>query len=453
MLYSSLIFIYGFFPLSLLIYRIFPEKTGKIVLFALSMLFFLLGSLKMLVFMLAFTFVNYMTGLFIGAFRKKKPLSMMCLFIGLAFDLTAFFTFRTDKFMFLRERLRIPDVIFPVFLSFATLSAVGYLVDIYKKRIRAESSFINFGLYIMMFSKIFIVIRYSGFRKKLGRLKPDISQMGKGFKIFVRGLVRKVLFADTMYMLYTAVKSVDVWEMPVVNAWLGMTAYMICLYFTLSGLTEMCTGISLCFGFEFLPCFNYPLFSTKIRAFASKWHIQAVQWFRRCLLKPLCDCGKNRLYRRLAYISAWCAMGIWYRTDMNGLLWGLFLGISLTAEKFLGRLKLLKATGILYTYVATIIFAVFLSGDDVSYSLNYLLAMLGGNKIFADSLTLYLVKCYSAILLVCVYVSSGLFGNMVSKCGKTIADIVSPILTVVFLAVCTAFISYSGHSALLVMNI
>ncbi|MDE5583761.1 MAG: hypothetical protein K2J08_08650 [Ruminococcus sp.] len=452
MLYSSLIFIYGFFPPSLLIYRIFSEKLRKTVLFALSMIFCLLCSPEMLVFLIFFTFVNYVVGLFTGAFRRKKLLSTLCLFIGVAFDLVMFFTFRTEKFIFLKERLRIPDEIFPIYFSFITLSALGYLIDIYKKRIRAEGNFINFGLYIMMFSKFFIVIRYSSFRKMLDGLSCDNSQMGKGLKIFVRGLVRKVIFADSLYMLYIAVKSINVLEMSVANAWLGMTAYVLCLYFTLSGLTEMSTGISCCFGMEFPPCFNYPVFSTKIRTFVSKWHIQVLQWFRRCLLKPLCDLSKNRLCHRLAYILTWCAIGTWYRTDVNGLIFGGLLGFFLMEEKFLCRLRLLKATGIIYTCMAILMFAVLISGDDISCSFRYILAMLGGNGVFADSMTLYLLRCYGVILMAGVFFSSMIFRNIAVRCGKTVADIISPVLTVVFLAVCTALISGSGHSAVLILN-
>lgn len=459
MLYSSLLFIYGFLPLSLLIYMVTPESMKKNVLFVLSMVFCALNSLKFLEFMIIYTLVNYIAGAFIWILRDKKILSAIPMIFGVSFDIISIFTFRTDKFSFIRENFHIPEEFFPVGISFFTLSAIGYLVDIYRKRMRAERNPIKFGLYIMMFPRIIMgpVIRYNTFRKMLKNRKSDLSEIGIGFTIFVKGLVKKVIFADTMYMLYNAVKSVDIWEMPALNAWLGMTAYMLCLYFTLSGFADMGTGIGYCFGFRLPHSFNYPVFSTKIRDFAGSWHIQIIYWFRRYISKPLCELGGGRVYRKIIFILSWGAVGFWYRFDINGFLWGFFIGLSVVVEKLLGRMKILKATGIIYTYAVTMICAVFLSGENVSYSLHYLLAMLGGNKVFADSQTLYLLKYYIVLLLICMYFSTNLFRNMLMRSGKTklrvVMGICSPVITVILLAVCTALISYNGSSGMILMKL
>ncbi len=459
MLYSSLLFIYGFLPVSLLIYMITPENLKKNVLFLLSMIFCTLNSLKFLVFMLVYIAVNYIAGMFIWVLREKKSLSAIPLFVGTAFDLTMIFMFRTEAFSSLKNNLNIPDEFFPVGISFFTLSAVGYLIDIFRKRMRAERDFICFGLYIMMFPRIIMgpVIRYKTFKKMLKNRKSDFADMGMGFTIFVKGLVKKVIAADTMYMLYTAVKSVDIWKMPALNAWLGMTAYLLCLYFMLSGFADMGTGVGYCFGFRFPQSFNYPVFSTKIRNFAANWHVHIIYWFRRYFSKPLCELGRRRVYKKIIYILAWCLVGFWYRFDINGLLWGFFIGLSVLTENVLGRMKILKATGIIYTYAVTMICAVFLAGENISYSLNYLLAMLGGNRMFADSQTLYLLKYYIVLLLVCMYFSTSLFRNMLMRSGRTklrvLMEIVSPIITVVLLAVCTALISYSGSSGMILMTL
>lgn len=459
MLYSSLLFIYGFLPLSLLIYVITPESLKKTVLLVLSMIFCALNSLKFLEFMIIYTVVNYIAGASVWVLRDRKVLSAIPMILGVSFDIFTIFMFRAESFAFLRKNFHIPEEFFPVGISFFTLSAVGYLIDIYRKRMRAERDLIKFGLYIMMFPRIIMgpVIRYNTFRKMLKSRKSDLSEIGMGFTIFVKGLVKKVIAADTMYMLYNAVKSVDIWEMPALNAWLGMTAYLLCLYFTLSGFADMGTGVGYCFGFRFPQSFNYPVFSTKIRDFAGNWHVQIIYWFRRYLSKPLCELGKGRVYKKIIFILAWCAVGFWYRFDINGFLWGFFIGLSVVIEKFLGRMKLLKVTGIIYTYAVTMICAVFLSGENVSYSLHYLLVMLGGNKVFADSQTFYLLKYYIVLLLICMYFSTSLFRNMLMRSGKTklriVMGIFSPVITVVLLAVCTALISYNGSSGMILMKL
>ncbi|MCM1314084.1 MAG: hypothetical protein NC205_07145 [Prevotella sp.] len=454
MIYSSLLFIYGFLPLSLLIYWLTPEKMKNTSLLLSSIVFCALNSLRFLKFMVIYTLINYFSGLFIGKFRNKKIISAVPLFIGVSADLIIFFMFRTDFLDIFKDKLKIPDVFFPVGVSFITLTAIGYLVDIYRKCIRAEFDIIKFSLYMMMFPAIIIrpVIRYNTFRRMLNDQKITMFDVGTGFKIFVKGLAEKVIAGDTMYMLYMAVRSVDIWKMSAVNAWLGMTAYMLSIYFTLSGMADMGKGIGYCFGFRFPNSFNYPIFSNKMQDFSSNWHIQIIYWFRRYVAKPLYDICRSRIYRKIIFITAWCCVGIWYRFDVNGIIWGGIIGLSVVIEKYMRRFRVLKITGIIYTYVITIICMVFFSGENIIYSTNYLLVLLGGNKIFADSMTLYLLKYYIVLLLICTYCSTGLFRNMVMRSGKnyirTVIAVVSPVITILMLAVCTALISYTGSSEL-----
>ena len=138
-------------------------------------------------------------------------------------------------------------------------------------------------------------------------------------------------------------------------------------------------------------------------------------------------------------------------------MWGLLIGIAVTLEKYVQKFRLMKITGIIYTDVITIICMVFLSGNDITQSFNYLLVMLGGNKIFADSITLYLLKYYIIMLLVCMYFSTNLFKNLLIRSDRTrlksIILLLSPVLTVVSFIICTIFISYSGSSEIFLLKI
>lgn len=457
MTYSSLLFIYGFLPVSLLIYRITPTRFRNISLFLMSGVFYTLNSLLSLIFMLVCTFVNYLSGLFIYKFRSKKILSAVSLAVGIIFDLLMFLTFRTDMLNDFREISGISETFFPVGISFLILTAIGYLIDIYRKRMKPEFDLLKFALYMMFFPKMFIIVRYRTFYRMLNNQKITLADTGRGFTIFIKGLVKKVIAGDTMYMLYTAVESIDIWKMSFVNAWLGMTAYLLCLYFVLSGITDMGIGIGYCFGFRFPQSFNYPVFSTKMRDFAYNWHIQVIYWFRRYITKPLSELVKKRLYRKIVFIFAWSMIGLWYRFDLNGLLWGFLIGLMVTLEKYLIKFRLLKVTGIIYTYVITIICTVFFSGKDIKDSFNYLLVMLGCNKIFADSITLYLLKYYIVILLLSMYFSTGLFRNMLTRSGKTrlkdVNSVLSPVITVILLVLCTILISYSGSTEILLLKL
>lgn len=460
MTYSSLLFIYGFLPVSLALFYITPAKLKNAVLLVLSMIFCTLISAGFLVFISIYTLVNYLACRLIDNLRVKRRAPAAAVFaVGIIFDLLMIFLFRTEIFTSLRGRLPLPDSFFPVGISFFTLSAIGTLTDVFSGKIRAERNIISFALYIMMFPRLLMgpVLRYSSFSKILRERRGGLAEMGVGFTLFVKGLAKKVIIADTMYHLYSAVSTLDVRTLPALNAWLGAVAYMLCLYFTLSGVADMGTGIGYCFGFRFPQSFNYPLFSTRVRDLAARWHIQPVHWFRRYVTKPLYSLGAGRWYRRFIYIIAWGALGAWYTFSANGLVWGLLIGTAVIAERYFSQYKALKTTGLIYTFLLSILCTVFFAGKTLTDSVHYLFAMIGGSGVIADTLTLYLLKSYAVVLLVSMYASTDLFRNMIvrSRRGKmyTAVSVLSPVVVLVLLAVSTALIAYSGASAQMLIRL
>lgn len=455
MTYSSLLFIYGFLPVSLLVYRVIPQKFKQLSLLLLSGVFYALNSLWFLGFMITYVLVNYLCGLFIYKYSKKKLLSGIFLFIGISVDLLIFFMFKTDWFAYFKNKLGILQDFFPIGISFVMLTSVGYIIDVFKKSMRPEFDFIKFALYIMFFPKLFIIVRYKTFLRMPDNEKLNLNDIGTGFKIFVKGLIKKVIAGDTMYMLYMAIKSIDIYNLSTISAWLGITAYLLYIYFVLSGVSDMGAGIGYCFGYRLPQSFNYPVFSNRIRDFTSKWHIQIIYWFRRYISKPLGELNKNRIYKKFILILVWGFVGLWYRFDVNGLICGVIFGFSIVLEKYLCKFRLLKITGIIYTYIITVVCMVFMSCDNVSQALNYLFVMIGGNKIIADSVTWYFLKYYIVVLLICMYFSTNLFRNLLIRSDKTflknVISLVSPILTVILFIICTILISYTGSSEMLLM--
>lgn len=459
MVYSSLLFIYGFFPLSILIYYIFRKKFPNGVPLLLSMIFCGMISLYFLIFMILYTAVNFAACNFIEKKRSGKPASGIVFYSAVIFDIAAIFTFRTDFFSGFKELIHVPDGFFPIGISFFTLSAVGTLIDVYFGKLKAEKNIVKFGLYIMFFPRLIMgpVLRYSSFIKMLENRRDGLNEVGIGFTVFVKGLVKKVIAADSLYMLYSAVRDIEIETMTALTAWIGITAYMLCLYFTLSGFSDMGIGIGYCFGFRFPQSFNYPLFSTKIRYFTTRWHIQIIQWFRRYITKPLSSQFNNKVIKKLIFIAVWGLFGFWYTFSINGVLWGLIIGSAVTVENHFSNAKILNITGIIYTFLVTVIASVFLSGENISYSLKYLLVMLGGNRAFADSISFYFIKSYIVILLISVYAATSLFRNLMMRSGKNwirnAVIVVSPAIVLALMIVCTIMISYSGSSEMILLRL
>ncbi|EWM53481.1 MBOAT family O-acyltransferase [Ruminococcus flavefaciens] len=459
MVYSSLLFIYGFLPASLLIYHLTPVKFREAVLLMLSMVFCGMTSLYFFIFISVYSLINYSFANIIEKLHKNEKLAAVPLAAGIIIDLTAAFAFRTEYFSWLHRILKAPESFYPVGIAFFTLSAVGTLIDVYKGKIRPGKHIIRFLLYIMFFPRLIMgpLLRYGVFTKILDNRRESFTATGVGMTVFIKGLAKKVIAADNLYMLFAAAHADNEGSISAATAWLGITAYVFCLYFTLSGFADMGTGIAYCFGLKFPQSFNYPLLSTRIRYFASRWHSQFVQWIRRYVTKPLYSICPRKWMREIIFVFGWALFCFWYTVSLNGIICGALMGIVLIIENHLLNNKIMNFTGMVYTFLVVVVCAVFLSGSSPSASLRYLLAMIGGNGVFVDSQALYLFKSYIVLLLVSMYASTDLFRNLMMRSHrnkvKTVIVIVSPVVLMALLLICTSLISYNGSSEMLLMKL
>ena len=135
----------------------------------------------------------------------------------------------------------------------------------------------------------------------------------------------------------------------------------------------------------------------------------------------------------------------------------MLIGAAVVIESRIAKKKIMDITGIVYTLFVIIICSVFLAGNSPAYSGRYLIAMLGGNNVIADSQSFYLLKSYIVLLLAAVYAASDLFRNMMTRAGKkkvkTVINAASTLIVLAALIICTALLSYSGSSEMLIMKL
>ncbi|MCD8187577.1 MAG: hypothetical protein LUD57_02960 [Ruminococcus sp.] len=455
MIFSSLLFIYAFFPVSVLLYYITPAKYRNYALFVLNIAYCGMCGLSFLIFMILYTLWNYAFGLICGSLRKHKFLSGAFAFIGIAADALALLVLREDMLDVYVGRFGFIGSIAPIGISFTVLSAVGYLLDVCRERISAERNILNFSAYMMFFPKLPMgpLVGYARFRSMLKNRSMGLSEVGAGASLFIKGLAKKVIFADNLYMLYSAVSSMDVKELSSLSAWLGVFSYSFCLYFTLSGFSDMGAGIARCFGFRLPKSFKYPLLSAGLNDFCRRWHIPVMNWFNRYIVRAV---SKKLPYRAVKYfliISVWGLIGLWYDFSVNKLVWGLLIGVAVFVENLLKNKKPLRSTAIIYTLALTSVCSVFFFGSSLSYSFHYLFAMIGGNSSIADSGSLYLLKSYIVLLLVCAYASTDMFRNLIERSKKKwlkkTVEILTPPVIVGLLIICTIELSYTGESEMM----
>ena len=168
----------------------------------------------------------------------------------------------------------------------------------------------NFALYVTMFPQLIAgpIVQYADVDEQLASREVVMDKIRRRkHVIFIRGLAKKVLLANTSGMIFTEVSGLAKDNIAVMTAWLGAFAYMFQIYFDFSGYSDMAIGLGKMFGFEFNMNFNYPYVSKSITEFWRRWHISLSSWFRDYVYIPL---GGNRCKLPRVIFNFVCGLGI-----------------------------------------------------------------------------------------------------------------------------------------------
>lgn len=224
-------------------------------------------------------------------------------------------------------------IIFPLGLSFYTFNLVSYGLDVYRKVIPAESSFVDFMAHLTFFPTILSgpLTRYNNLR---GQAENRKAQWDKGLFSFTIGLAKKVLIADAIAASINVLFS-DTSRLGVIASWVAVIGYGYQLYFDFSGYTDMATGIAYMLGYQLPQNFNAPYTARNITEFWQKWHITLSEWFRTYLFLPLSRSLLRRLpknpdfVRALSLIITMTITGIWHGSTWGFVIWGAYHGVML----------------------------------------------------------------------------------------------------------------------------
>ena len=231
--------------------------------------------------------------------------------------------------------LPLTHLILPLGISFFTFQIASYLIDVYRGDVKIEYNLIDLGTYILMFPQLIAgpIVRFSDVQKELHDRIVRRNEFNDGVQLFIIGLGRKVLLANTLGGLWTDLQTVGYDSISTRAAILGIIAYSMQLYFDFSGYSQMAIGMGLMFGFHFPQNFNHPYISTTMTEFWRRWHMTLGTWFREYVYIPL---GGNRKGQRRMYLNmlaVWALTGFWHGADWNFILWGLLLFGQMSLEK------------------------------------------------------------------------------------------------------------------------
>lgn len=439
MLFSSIVFLFTFLPIVLILYYVLPRQFKNPVLLLASLLFYAWGEPIYLFLMMFSILFNYISGLDIARNLGNKRAARKSLIFNVVVNLCVLGFFKYEGFVLnslnavLPVEIPFQEVALPVGISFYTFQILSYIIDVYWGNVPVQKNLMDFALYVTMFPQLIAgpIVKYAEIDEQLHVREENWGRFGEGVMYFIRGLAKKVLLANTVGMIYTNVSGMAPEDVSVVTAWLGCLAYTFQIYFDFSGYSDMAVGLGKMFGFEFPWNFNYPYIAQSVTEFWRRWHISLSSWFREYVYIPL---GGNRVpvpkhIRNLLVV--WLLTGLWHGAAWNFVAWGLYYGVILIFEKYFFHRVLDKLPEVLrhiYSLVLVMVGWVLFFSPSFAGALEYLKLMFGaGGHGFMDGEALYLLISNLGLWVIAIVSSTPLvYGAYERYVGrrKPVADVV-----------------------------
>lgn len=420
MIFSSLFFLYVFLPITLIAYFLVPMKLKNLVLLLFSLVFYAWGEPIYILLMIFSIVFNYLSGIEIASYQENSQHTQakFCFWFTTAVNLAILGFFKYYGFLLDNLNAVLPfqipyrELALPVGISFYTFQTLSYVIDVYLGKVEVQKNLIHFGAYVSMFPQLIAgpIVKYSDVAKQLVSREISVKRFGEGAAWFIRGLGKKVLFANNIGMVYDSIALLGADERSVLTAWIGCIAYTFQIYYDFGGYSDMAIGLGKMFGFDFVKNFDYPYISTSITEFWRRWHISLGSWFREYVYIPL---GGNRVspLKNIRNIFVvWFLTGFWHGAAWNFIFWGLYYGIILFLEKYALKKpleQLPKPAKHIYSMILVMIGWVLFFSPNMGSALSYLGNMFGiGGTGFVDSSGLYYLTT-NIILILLMFFCAG----------------------------------------------
>ena len=431
MVFSSLLFLFRFLPAILLVYYIVPHHFRNLVLLIFSLAFYAWGEPIYIILMLASILISYTGGILVDRFKQVEKMkeAKWALLISCVASLSLLAFFKYAGFAvetvnsLTGAGIAILNIALPIGISFYTFQTLSYTIDVYRGEAAVQKNPISFGAYVTMFPQLIAgpIVQYKTIDTQLRTRTETAEQFAEGIHRFMIGLSKKVLIANNAGALWDTIQASAYSEVPILTAWMGLAAYTFQIYFDFSAYSDMAIGLGHMFGFRFLENFNYPYISKSLTEFWRRWHISLGTWFREYVYIPL---GGNRVskWRHIRNILVvWLLTGIWHGASWNFLIWGIYYGVLLLAEKFVFG-KYLQKLPALFQHIYCMIFVMLgwnlFVFENMGQGIEFLKSLFGFyGQGFLNTQTVYLLYNNAALLILCIFGST----QLPSKFGKRLS--------------------------------
>ena len=359
--YFTVMFAFFFLPITLFLYQVFPAGKRWIVLLAASLLFFWSISQELILFVILSGFLIYFFGLWMEkidgkeeshklAQKKKKKVLIFAIFINIGILVLckyAGFLLGNINTLFswfnISVCIKAPKIGLPIGISFYSLQAVSYCVDVYRKRVQADHNPLRLLLFLSFFPTIMEgpICRYEQTAYALWEGKPiSYHSLTFGAQRILWGVFKKLVIADRLNPmvneLFTNYQNYSGGMVLV-----AMVTYTIQLYMDFSGTMDVVIGIAQIFGITLPENFRQPFFSKSIAEFWQRWHITLGTWFKDYIFYPISMSKMakkitKKTKKKLGYyyaplvagsialLAVWIGNGLWHGAGWHFIFFGLY---------------------------------------------------------------------------------------------------------------------------------
>jgi alginate O-acetyltransferase complex protein AlgI len=366
MVFSSLVFLYLFLPLNLILYYVSGNLVYRNILLTLfSFFFYAWGEPVWIVLLLFSALFDYGNGILIERLKNRAKAKLVVIF-SIIVNLGLLVAFKYSGFLYDNLSLLIdlpfarPEVTLPIGISFYTFQTISYTVDVYRGDVKAQRNPMNFLLFVSLYHQLVAgpIVRYKTIADEINGRKFHWDDFSSGIGRFSQGLFKKIVVANTAGALVDSYlkDNFDLLNSP--TAWFGLSMFAVQIYFDFSGYSDMAIGLGRMFGFHYDENFKNPYAANSVTDFWRRWHISLSTFFRDYVYIPL---GGNKVRKFRMYINiliVWALTGFWHGASWNYMLWGLYFALILFIEKgFL--LTIYSVVPSFFRYTLTLILVVF----------------------------------------------------------------------------------------------
>jgi len=347
-----------FLILVVAIYWRLGRRSQNVLLLGASYLFYGWWDYRFLLLMMGSTAIDFIIARSIQRSNEhsaRRLLLVISLVVNFAIlGVFKYFNFFTDSFTHVLNALGLGvsapllRILLPPGISFYTFQEVAYIVDVYKGKLRASESFIDYALFISLFPHLI-----AGPIQRPNHLLPQVQkkrtfqseQFFDGVLLILSGLFRKCVIADNCALLANAAFSGSLGRPSLAVTAIGVYAFAWQIYGDFSGYSDIARGSAQLLGFHFMVNFRQPYLATSIQDFWRRWHISLSTWLRDYLYIPLGGSAEAgyKTYRNL--LATMLLGGLWHGANWTFVVWGWLHGVALAIERYFREAKLLPEFG------------------------------------------------------------------------------------------------------------